>query len=371
MKSGMLKVRLKNNPYDIFLSDDCQSFISLLKNISAVRAPLFVVTDSNVAKLHLDPLLNALKKSGFTCKTAVIKAGETGKSLSTLGFLYDKALEEGIDRKSCALAFGGGVVGDAAGFFASTYMRGIRYVQVPTTLLAMTDSSVGGKTAVNTAGGKNTAGTFCQPSLVWINPGYLATLPERQIKNGLAEIIKYAFTFDKKFYDYIEDVFEKGIISSEDFEYMILKSCGYKASVVEKDEKETKGLRAVLNFGHTLAHAIETYTEYKRFLHGEAVAAGMLFAAQLSAAVKMCGMDTYFEVKNLLESAGMVFKLGSMNLGSMTPDRLLALMKKDKKAVGGNIGFVLLKEIGKAVTGVRVQDKTVKKELVKFLKERI
>ncbi|MCL2335009.1 MAG: 3-dehydroquinate synthase [Endomicrobia bacterium] len=362
MKSQTLRVKLKNNPYDILLSADTAEFVSRLKKIADVRAPLFVITDSNVAKLHLDSFLNALKKAGFACRVAVIKAGETGKSLQTLCRLYDKALDQGMDRKSCAVAFGGGVVGDAAGFFASTYMRGIRYVQVPTTLLAMTDSSVGGKTAVNTSGGKNIAGAFCQPSLVWINPDYLATLPERQIKNGLAEVVKYAFTFDAKFHDYISDMFESGIISSEDFEYMILKSCGYKASVVEKDEKETKGLREVLNFGHTLAHAIETYTEYKKFLHGEAVAAGMLFAAQLSARVKMCGMDTYFEVKNLLESAGLLLKLGTLNA-----DKLLALMKKDKKSVGGDIRFVLLKNVGKAITGVRVPDKIVRETLIKFL----
>ncbi|MCL2484463.1 MAG: 3-dehydroquinate synthase [Endomicrobia bacterium] len=356
-----LKVKLKQNPYNILISDKYADFVRNLKKIVSGKT-VFIVTDNNLAKLHLKYFCSLLVKEGFNVKNAVIKAGEQGKSIQSLSFLYDKALRDGIDRKSCVIAFGGGVVGDVAGFFASTYMRGIKYIQIPTTLLAMTDSSVGGKTAVNTSGGKNIAGTFYQPSFVWINSQFLATLPERHIRNGIAEIIKYAFIFDEKFYDYLDDVLEKGLITSNDFNFMIYKSCRYKADIVEKDEKETKGLREVLNFGHTLAHALETYTEYKCFLHGEAVAAGMLFAAQLSASLKLFKKETYMRVLKLIEAAGFVLNLKDLNAA-----KLLELMKKDKKSVNGNIKFVLLKDIGKSITGYYVKDSKVKQELEKFL----
>jgi 3-dehydroquinate synthase len=211
--------------------------------------------------------------------------------------LYDKALEAGIDRKSCAIAFSGGVIGDIGGFFAATYMRGINFIQIPTTLLAMTDSSVGGKTAFNITNGKNVVRVFYQPKLVWINTYFLKSLPGRQIRNELSEIIKYAFIFDDKFYDYLANLLENEIILSKDFDYMIYKSCSYKAKIVEKDEKETNGLRIVLNFGHTYAHALETATRYKKLLHGEAVGIGMLFAAQLSLKLKLCRQETYNKVK--------------------------------------------------------------------------
>ncbi|MCL2389891.1 MAG: 3-dehydroquinate synthase [Endomicrobia bacterium] len=356
------KIRLKQNPYNILISGNAEEFFKSLKKIISGKN-LFVVTDLNVAKLHLKRFFSLLRAKGFNVKTAVIKAGERGKSLKSLSFLYDKALRDGIDRKSCVIAFGGGVVGDIAGFFASTYMRGIRYVQVPTTLLAMSDSSVGGKTAVNTSGGKNIAGTFYQPSFVWINSRFLATLEQRHIKNGIAEIIKYAFIFDKNFYDYINGLFEKGFITSRDFDYMVYKSCRYKADIVEKDEKETKGLREVLNFGHTFAHALETYTGYKRFLHGEAVAAGMLFAARLSASLKLCRKEVYTRVLKLLETAGFVFDVKGLNAA-----KLLELMKKDKKSINGKIKFVLLKDIGKTATGYYVKDSKVKQELEKLTK---
>ncbi|MDR1941558.1 MAG: 3-dehydroquinate synthase [Endomicrobium sp.] len=363
MMKKNLKISLKTNPYNIIISKNAQDFLSNISKIIKSKN-IFVVSDSNVAKLYLNGFIKLLTKTGFNCKSAVIKSGESGKSVKTLEFLYDKALKDGLDRKSCAVALGGGVTGDITGFFAATYMRGIKFAQVPTTLLAMADSSVGGKTAVNTRGGKNIAGAFYQPSFVWINSSYLATLDIRQIKAGLAEIIKYSFTFDKKFYDYINKTLDNGFISGDDFDYMIYKSCAYKAAVVEKDEFETKGFREILNFGHTLAHALETYSGYGKYLHGEAVAVGMLFAARLSAAIKLCPQDVYKSVNNLLSLAGLKF-----NLGRISAAALCDLMKKDKKSVNGKIRFVLLKNIGKAVSGVCVEDDTVKKQLDIFLKE--
>jgi 3-dehydroquinate synthase len=358
-----LKVRLKNNPYNIVISEREQDFLLSFQRIVKAK-PVFIITDKNVAKLYLRSFRSALEKAGFECKSAVLEAGEQGKSIKSLSFLYDKALELGIDRKSCVVALGGGVSGDVAGFFAATYMRGVNFVQVPTTLLAMTDSSVGGKTAVNASGGKNIAGAFYQPLLVWINASYLATLPERHIRGGMAEVIKYALTFDAGFYDYLSELFSNGFISSRDFRYMIYKSCAYKAAVVEKDEKETKGLREILNFGHTLAHALETYTNYKAFFHGEAVAAGMLFAAKLSHRLKFCKKEVYLKTRDIISEAGFSFSLKEMSAA-----KLVLLMTKDKKSVSGNIRFVLLKGIGKAVSGAAVGNKTVKKYLAEFISE--
>jgi 3-dehydroquinate synthase len=358
----LITVNLKTNKYPIVISQYENEFLEAFKK--AVKTDtFFVITDKNVEKLHLKYLRDLLKKQkGFNVKVAVINAGEPGKSIKNLSLLYDKALESGIDRKSCVIALGGGVVGDIAGFFAATYMRGIDFVQIPTTLLAMTDSSVGGKTAVNTSGGKNIAGTFYQPKLVWINSHFLSTLPVRHIKNGLAEVIKYAFTFDKKFYAYLFNMFEKGIISSRNFDYMIYQSCLYKARIVKKDEKEITGLRAILNFGHTFAHALETATNYKKFLHGQAVAIGMLFAARLSLELKICVSDTYKKIKDILLAAGFNLKV------TVNAAQFLSLMKKDKKSVNGNIKFVLIEDIGKTIN-IYVKDNMVLNVLKKFAGE--
>ncbi|GHT36821.1 3-dehydroquinate synthase [Endomicrobiia bacterium] len=358
----LITVNLKANKYTIVISQHENEFLTAFKKAVKTNT-FFVITDKNVEKLHLEYLADLLKKQkGFNVKTAVISAGESGKSIKNLSLLYNKALEAGIDRKSCVIALGGGVVGDIAGFFAATYMRGIDFVQIPTTILAMTDSSVGGKTAINTNSGKNIAGAFYQPKLVWINSCFLSTLPVRHVKNGLSEVIKYAFIFDKEFYAYLLDMFKKDVISSDNFDYIIYQSCSYKAKVVEKDEKEITGLRAILNFGHTFAHALETATNYKKFLHGEAVAIGMLFAADLSLELKICKPDTYKEVEDILLEAGF-----NLNVAVNTA-QFLSLMKKDKKSVNGNIKFVLIKDIGKTINSY-VEDSIVLNVLKKFTGE--
>jgi 3-dehydroquinate synthase len=337
-----ITVHLKEHKYDILISQSTNDFFSALKKQIKTKN-LFIVTDINIAKLHLQYLVNLLKQHNYNVKICTIHAGEEGKNIKNLSCLYDTAFKKGVDRKSCIVAFGGGVIGDIAGFFAATYMRGIDFIQIPTTLLAMTDSSVGGKTAINIAKGKNIAGAFYQPKLVWINTSFLESLPERQVRNGLSEIIKYAFIFDNKFYEYLTNLFENEIVLSKDFDYMIYKSCSYKARVIEKDEKETAGFRVILNFGHTYAHALESATHYRKFLHGEALAIGMLFAAKLSLKLKLCKQETYNKITKLLHLAA--FNLDTTN----NPKQFLSLMKKDKKSVNGNINFVLIKDIGKTI----------------------
>ena len=357
-----LTVNLKDNPYRIIISQKTSDFLSCLKKTKADI--FFIITDENVAKVHLKKFSDTLKKQGVQTKIVLIKAGEKSKSIKTLSRLYDQALKEGLNRKSAVIAFGGGVVGDLAGFFASTYMRGIKLIQVPTTLLAMTDSSVGGKTAVTTESAKNIAGTFKQPELVWINSEFLSTLPTRQLRNGMAEVLKYAIAFDKKFYAWLLAALQKQKLSAKDFDHIIYRSCFYKAAVVEKDEKDEKGIREILNLGHTLAHAIETQTKYKRFLHGEAVAIGLLFAVKLSCALGLAGKNLYEDTRCLLSKAGLTF-----DLKGLKAEQLFALMKKDKKAVGGQIRFVLLKDIGKTVCAVSVKEEMLQKEIKNFLRE--
>jgi 3-dehydroquinate synthase len=351
---------LKNSKYNIFISKNQNEFILALKKTVTTQT-FFIITDKNVKKLYLKHFTDLLKQHGFNIKTAVINACESEKNIKNLSLLYDKAFKENLDRKSCAIALGGGVVGDLTGFFASTYMRGIDFIQIPTTLLAMVDSSIGGKTSINTKYGKNIAGTFYQPKLVWINPFFLKTLPIQQIKNGFSEVIKYSIIFDKNFYEYLFNMFESGVISCSSFEYIIYKSCLYKVKAIEKDEKETTGLRAFLNFGHTFAHALETITKYKKFLHGEAVAIGMLFAAKLSLELKMCSFETYKKVKNILIEANFNLKT------KINFTKFLSLMKKDKKTVNGNINFVLIKDVGHAVN-YYVKDDIVLNVLKKFFR---
>jgi 3-dehydroquinate synthase len=355
---NIVPVNLKTKKYNILISQSKNDFFVNLNKLTKANT-FFIISDKNIKKLYLKWFTHLLKQKGFNIKRAILNAGETEKNIKNLSLLYEKALKENLDTKSCVIALGGGVVGDIAGFFAATYMRGIDFIEVPTTLLAMTDSSIGGKNAINTIYGKNIAGIFYQPKLVWINPSFLKTLPVQHIRNGLAEIIKHSVIFDKNFYSYLFNMFEKGVISSINFDYIIYQSCSYKAKIVERDEKETTGLRALLNFGHTFAHALETITKYKKFLHGEAVAIGMLFAARLSLELKMCSFETYQKVKNILIEANFNLKT------NINCTKFLSLMKKDKKAVNGNINFVLIKDIGKAINHY-VKDDIVLSVLRKF-----
>jgi 3-dehydroquinate synthase len=351
-----ITVSLKDNKYDILISQNQNKFLSALKKAIKTNT-FFIITDNNVKKIHLNFILKLLKKQGYNVKIAVINAGESEKNIKNLSFLYDKALKERIDRKSCVIALGGGVVGDIAGFFAATFMRGISFIQIPTTLLAMTDSSIGGKTAINTAKGKNIAGVFYQPKLVWINVHFLTTLPIQHLKNGLAEVIKYALVFDKKFYTHIKSELTNGFL--KDFDYLIYKCCFYKSQIVKKDEKEISRLRIILNFGHTFAHALETYSAYKKFLHGEAVAIGMLFASLVSLKLKLCSKKTFKEVKQILNLAG--FKLHvKINI-----KQFLNLMKNDKKTISGNINLILISEIGKT-KNILVKDNIILNVLKNF-----
>ncbi len=335
-----ITVRLKGREYPIFVGAKLGGVAAFLKK-KRLNGSLFIITNTTVAKLYLSNLLKAFKKNGFKVKHFIIPDGEQYKNIETLEKIYAGALKSGVDRSSCVIALGGGVVGDIAGFFSSSYMRGLPYVQIPTTLLAMVDASIGGKTGVDLKEGKNLVGSFYQPKAVWIDTSVLKTLPERQIRNGLAEVIKYGVIADPGIFGLLEKRLSKGV-KGIGWEAVIFRCAKIKAEVVEIDEFETKGLREILNFGHTFGHAIETLSGYKKYLHGEAVAIGMLIASRLASIVNKFSGER--RIERLISLAGLPTKLKER----WPSERILSVMAKDKKSKGGKNRIVLPLEIGKA-----------------------
>lgn len=317
-----------------------------------------LVSDSNVAPLFGEALRNALEEAGLAVMDLVVPAGETSKSLSCAGELWEALAGRGITRDATALALGGGVVGDLTGFVASTYLRGIRYVQVPTTLLAMVDSSVGGKTAVDLPQGKNLVGTFKQPAYVLADTGVLETLPDVEWENGLAEAAKCAMVAGGAFYEWVCDNASR--LRAHDPEAvrdLVVRCVTFKAGVVAADETETSGERECLNYGHTLAHAIEAQAGYGTFGHGIAVAEGMRFASRLAVQVLGAPASLVRQTEDLLDELG----IRRIDWAAPAPD-MLGRMKRDKKARAGRVRFVLLHDIGDW-EAVVVPDQTIVEHL--------
>lgn len=338
-----LNVNLGTRSYPIHIGAGNLRQVGELLSQAGLRGSVAVVTNPTVARLYLDAVGSALKQAGFTFTPVLIPDGEEFKTVQSLQIIYDRLIAERFERKSCVLALGGGVVGDMAGFAAATYLRGVPYVQVPTTLLAQVDSSVGGKTGVNHADGKNLIGAFYQPRMVLIDVAVLRTLPRRELIAGLAEVIKYGVIEDGELFSLLEQKIAQLTELDEDLLIeTIATSCAIKARVVEADEREDD-YRAVLNFGHTIGHALEAVTGYTRFLHGEAVGVGMAKAAALSARHGFCDAESLLRIVQLIEKAG---------LPSAIPDDvsmagLIQAMEVDKKAAGGKIKFVMCTGIGK------------------------
>jgi 3-dehydroquinate synthase len=303
-----------------------------------------VVTNPVVARLYRDPLLQSIKAAGFEPTVLQVPDGEEHKNLAWLAFLYDRLVDARLDRDSAIIALGGGVIGDLTGFTAATFQRGVPFIQVPTTLLAQVDSSVGGKTAVNHPGGKNLIGAFHQPRLVWIDVATLKTLPRREVQAGMTEVIKHAAILGPSLFDLLEDKIEAVMALDEALLIEVVRqNCAIKAAVVGEDERES-GYRSVLNFGHTLAHAIEMLTEYRGFLHGEAVAIGMAFAARLSHARGLCAASVRDRIIALLQRAGLPTEIPKDLI-----NRNLALaIETDKKVSGGKVKFVCIEDIGRS-----------------------
>lgn len=314
-------------------------------SVPADATSIVVVTNPTVGALYAERALAALQRTGKRVLRIDLPDGEVYKDWQTLNLIFDGLLENRCDRRALLVALGGGVIGDMVGFAASVYMRGVRFLQVPTTLLAQVDSSVGGKTAVNHPLGKNMIGAFHQPVAVEIDTDVLRTLPDREISAGLAEVIKYGLILDPEFWNWCEaNASALRALQPEAVSHAIRRSCELKARVVGKDERES-GLRAILNLGHTFGHAIESGMGYGEWLHGEAVGCGMVQAAELSARVTGFPAADVQRVRMLV--AGIGCPVVAPDLGD---DRWLALMQVDKKTEGGEIKFVLMPRIGEACT---------------------
>ena len=310
-----------------------------------------VVSDSNVNRLYGAAVVLSLKKAGFAVARAVVPAGEKSKSEKRLFDLYSNALAAGLDRTSFVVALGGGVIGDLAGFLAATLYRGIRLVQVPTSLLAMVDSSVGGKTGINLPEGKNLIGSFHQPALVLADTAALKTLPRREYLSGLAEVVKYGVISDPSLFSALERRWKDLARGQSAFlETVIARCCEIKADVVRLDERES-GLRAILNFGHTVGHAIEQATGYGEYLHGEAVAIGMVFAARLSVELEGFKRDDCARIENLLRQLGLPVRRPSCEWAGVRK-----AMGLDKKSAGRTPRFVLARKIGAVAVGCEVPE---------------
>lgn len=305
----------------------------------------FIVTDRNIEATHAKTVCDSLSMEGWTCHVLALDAGERSKSLASLNRMYDWLVEHKADRFSVLIAVGGGVIGDAAGFAAASYARGIPFVQVPTTLLAQVDSSVGGKVAVNHDQAKNLIGAFYQPLGVLIDTATLISLPDREYRCGLAEVVKYGVILDEKFFEELEaEVDALNARKADVLRQVIARCCRLKADVVEKDEQELTGLRAVLNYGHTFAHAFEALCGYGELLHGEAVAIGMLYASRLAERRKLIRADVTERQAKLWTALHLPTRLpGAMKFRT---DDVLDRMRLDKKVVAGNLRFVLPTRIG-------------------------
>ena len=315
------------------------------------NAPLkcFVVTDTNVLQPHANAVKASLNAAGADVRVVCVNAGERSKSLKETSDLYDELVDFKADRKTVVLAVGGGVVGDLAGFVAASYARGLRFVQVPTSLLAMVDSSVGGKTGVNHPKGKNLIGAFHQPVGVLIDTDTLGTLADREYRSGLAEVIKYGVILDAEFFEYLETNVD-GLNGRDPavLRHIVARSCELKAYVVKEDEYETKGLRAVLNYGHTYAHAFEALSGYGELLHGEAVSIGMVCGSRLAQKLGRIDGDIVQRQIKLLSAVNLPVDVPSALLDKH--DEILACMMLDKKTVAGVLKFVLPDRIGHVET---------------------
>jgi 3-dehydroquinate synthase len=356
-----LKVDLGERSYPIFIGTGILQKLGEMCQLYGFGQQVVLITDTNVQKLYAPVLARNFKGVINQVETVVLPPGEKSKSLATVDKIITKMLEAGCDRNVTVLAFGGGVIGDVAGFAASIYKRGVPLVQVPTTLLAQVDASVGGKTGVNHPLGKNMIGTFYQPKMVWMDLDVLKTLPGREIVCGLAEIIKYGIIRDGDLFTLVEENLDKILtLDPALLEEIIKRCCEIKAAIVAKDEKES-GLRMILNFGHTVGHALEAAAGYKKISHGQAVLLGMLAESKIAVNSKVLSSEEFRLIKNLILLISRANKIKMVN-----ENEIFKFMKSDKKALQGDLRFVLPKRIGEVFIVDNLQAKEIKSG-IKFI----
>ncbi|MBR6266808.1 MAG: 3-dehydroquinate synthase [Selenomonadaceae bacterium] len=358
-----VRVELGKDSYDIIIGFGLNAEMEAFIRHEGFSSKAVIVSDSNVGKLYGEEVREALVRAGLDAELCIIPAGEPSKTLAEAEKLYTRAIEKGLDRKSPIFALGGGVVGDLAGFVAATYMRGVPFIQLPTSLLAQVDSSVGGKVAVNHALGKNLIGAFYQPKAVFMDLNFMKSLPQREIFTGLGEVVKYGIIYDEDFFDFLEGHRDSVLsLEAETLLHIIARSCEIKALVVSQDEKES-GLRRILNFGHTMAHAIEEETCYSRYNHGEAVAIGMMGAAYISESIGHISGDVTERVRKLLLS----MKLPVQAEGC-TVEHMYQSIFRDKKTLNGRVNWVLMKRIGETCVDDNVPEDVVREAMRKCIR---
>lgn len=355
-----VRVPLGDRSYDIQISSGAiagaaDDVISCLGDLSHA----ILITDEAVMERWAEPVAEGLRSRSVKVDVMAVPSGETSKSVEQLEVLWRWMLDCGGDRRSVVIVVGGGVVGDLAGFAAASFTRGIRFVQIPTTLLAMVDSSVGGKTGINLPGAKNMVGAFWQPSLVLVNTDVLSTLPDRDLSSGLAEVIKYGVIDDAEFFQWLEE--NAAALVDRDpaaLRYAVQQSCESKARVVGEDERETSGRRVILNYGHTFAHAIEATAGYGKVLHGEAVAIGMQMAAKLAIDLGICDEDLLPRQTKLIQACRLPTTFAEADCEAMLP-----VMKRDKKVAHGKLRFILPTKIGAVKLVGDIDESAVRKAI--------
>ena len=356
-----ITVNLPQDSYAIAIAPNSLKDLGNRMKQLKIGKKVLVVSNPEIFSHYGDACLKSLQAAGFETCTHLIPAGEEHKNLQSIQKVYDTALSNHIERSSTFVALGGGVVGDMTGFSAATWLRGVNFVQVPTSLLAIVDASVGGKTGVNHPQGKNLIGAFYQPKLVAIDPNLLKTLPLREFRAGIAEIIKYGVIWDEDLFTKLEHcdrLDSLDYVSNELLEMMITRSCQAKAEVVSQDEKES-GLRAILNYGHTIAHAVESLTHYKQFVHGEAVAIGMVAAGKIAVEMGLWTTEAAKRQDALIVKAGLPTDIPS----EIAIEDILETIKSDKKVKAGKVRFILPTAIGKAIISDRVTSEIITKAL--------
>lgn len=345
-----IRVNLAANSYNIYIDKNLLRRIGDIVIREKEPCKTLLITDSNIGRIYGSVVTQGLVRNKFDVKPVVLKPGEDQKTLETACALYDACFDYKLDRNSLIVALGGGVVGDISGFVASTFMRGIPFIQVPTSLLAQVDSSIGGKVAVNHPRGKNMIGSFYQPKAVFADTDTLSTLPAGELVAGLVEVIKYGVIRDAEFFGYIEKNLSDILQLDHDALLRIIAvSCQIKANVVEEDEKETY-LRAILNYGHTIGHAIEALTDYKKYRHGEAVALGMLYATRIAIEMGLADNTVFDRQFSLIKKLGLPLHTG------LKPELIIKSLYTDKKVISGKLRFILPVRIGEVIISDQVTE---------------
>lgn len=353
-----VRVELGERSYDIVIGDGLLGNAGPWLRELGLKGTGIVVSDATVGQLYGPRVISSLKDAGFNAALYTMPAGEEHKNLDEVRKIYSEMLKLGLDRGSFAISLGGGVVSDITGFAAATFVRGIHFIQIPTSLLAQVDASVGGKVGVNLPQGKNLIGSFYQPRGVLIDPSVLTTLARRQLSSGFAEVIKHAVIRDAAHFDFLEKNFTRALsLDAPCLEKIIGRSCEIKSEIVARDEREG-GVRMTLNFGHTIGHALETVTGYRSYTHGEAVAIGMAHAAAIAARYAFLSREDYHRIVRLIESFGLPVRMEGVSAAD-----ILAAMRRDKKMRDGQVNFVLPRRIGEVFVTDEVSEDAVREAI--------